>query len=73
MEFMRRGIRLFAADDEDAVCRIEEALGTKRMMQIFSRLGEAVSEDNSVAFGGHNARGDTFDPVAYFKEMFKDS
>lgn len=73
MELMRRGIRLFAEDDEDAVCRIEEALGTKRTMQIFSRLGEAVSEDNSVGFGGYNAREDTFDPVAYFKEMFHDS
>ena len=73
MELMRRGIRLFAADDEDAVCRMEEALGTKRMMQIFSRLGEAVSEDNAVAFGGGRKAVDEFDPVAYFKEMFKNS
>lgn len=72
MEFLRRGIRLFAADDDEAVCQIEEALGTKRMMQIFSRLGEAVSEDNAVAFGKGAHTEDTFDPVAYFREMFHD-
>ncbi len=72
MEFMRRGIRLFAENDDDAVCRMEEALGTKRMMQIFSRLGEAVGEDSSVSFGKHQTENDAFDPVAYFREMFHD-
>jgi len=70
MEQMKRGIRLFAKDDETAVDAVEQALGTKRMMQIFCRLGEAVSEDNPVAFGGNTRSSDNDDMAAFFKEMF---
>lgn len=70
MEQMKRGIRLFAGDDEDAVDAMEQALGTKRMMEIFCRLGEAVSEDNPVAFGGSQRQSDSEDMAAFFREMF---
>jgi len=68
MELMKRGIRLFAEDD-DAVEAIEEALGTKRMMETFCRLGEAIAEDNPVSFG-RGAKSEQFDAVEYFREMF---
>ena len=71
-ELMKRGIRLFSQDDEDAVVRMEEALGTKRMMQIFCRLGEAISEDNPISFGAIQNSDEKFDPVAFFREMFHD-
>jgi hypothetical protein len=44
-EFLRRGIRLFS-DDLEVVDAIENAMGTAKMMDVFCRLGEAVSEDN---------------------------
>jgi len=72
MELMRRGIRLFVQDDDSAVDDIERALGTKKMMQVFCRLGEAVSEDNPISFGNGAKRTDTFNLVEHFKEMFND-
>lgn len=69
LELMKRGIRLFAADDE-AVSRIEQALGTKRLMQVFCRLGEAISEDNPVSFGT-SSKTDAFNAVTYFNGLFK--
>jgi len=71
LELMKRGIRLFAGDDNpDAVDAIEQSLGTKQMMKIFCKLGEAVSEDNPVAFGVQSRSSDQPDMAAYFKEMF---
>ena len=71
-ELMRRGIRMFAQDDDEAVAAMEQALGTKRMMEVFCRLGEAVSEDNPICFGAKIKRDDTFNLVEHFKEMFND-
>ncbi len=67
---MKRGIRLFCGD-LDTVVKIEKAIGTKKLMEIFCRLGEAISEDNPVSFGTKNSGGD-WDMVQYFKEMFND-
>ncbi|MCM1324656.1 MAG: hypothetical protein NC218_11085 [Acetobacter sp.] len=72
LELVRRGVRLFSGDDDKAVADMEEALGTRRMMEVFCRLGEAVSEDNPVSFGRGAKTNQAFDAVAYFKEMFND-
>jgi len=72
LEQMKRGIRLFSGDDNEAVCRIEQALGTKKMMQIFLRLGEAVAEDNPVSFGDNGKPKKGFDAEAFYREMFND-
>ena len=39
-------------------------------MKTCCRLGEALSEDNSVAFGGHNGSKEEWSMVEYFNEMF---
>ena len=71
LELMKRGVRLFTGEDNpDAVDAIEQALGTKQMMKIFCKLGEAVSEDNPVAFGVNSRALEQPDMAAYFKEMF---
>ena len=71
LELMKRGIRVFAEEgDDESVNAIEKALGTKRMMNVFCRLGEAVSEDNPVSFGGKSAPKE-FDAVAYYDSLFK--
>lgn len=72
LEQMKRGIRLFAGDDEEAVYHLEQALGTKRLMQIFARLGEAVSEDNPIGFGDNLKQKKGFDAEAFYREMFND-
>ena len=69
-ELMKRGVRLFC-QDQDVLADIEQAIGTKRLMEVFCRLGEAISEDNPVSFGRKNYR-DDFNPVDYFREMFND-
>lgn len=69
MELVKRGVRLFT-DDEELVSNIEQAIGTRRMMEVFCRLGDAISEDNAVSFGRGSKRNDTWDGVAYFKQMF---
>lgn len=69
LELMKRGIRLFA-DDDDTVSHIEQALGTRKMMQVFCRLGEAISEDNAVGFGA-SSKADTFNAVNYFNSLFR--
>lgn len=70
LELVKRGVRLFTGDDDDLVSNIEEAVGTRRMMEVFCRLGEAISEDNSVSFGRSAKSRETWDGVAYFREMF---
>ena len=70
LEFAKRGVRLFSGDDIDVVNDIEEALGTRRMMEVFCKLGEAVSEDNPVSFGRGAKNDEPFDGVAFFREMF---
>lgn len=70
MEMMKRGIRLLSSD-ENVIENMEQALGTKEMMKTCCRLGEALSEDNSVAFGGHNGPKEEWSMVEYFNEMFK--
>lgn len=72
LEQMKRGIRLFAGDDDNAVGQMEQALGTKRMMQIFARLGEAVSEDNPINFGDGKRSKKGFDAEAFYRELFND-
>ena len=69
-ELMKRGIRLFAGDDIDIVDDIEKAVGTKRMMEVFCRLGEAISEDNPVSFGKKSGASDKWDVVEFYREMF---
>ena len=69
MELMKRGIRMVSNDD-DVIENMERALGTKKMMETFCRLGEAVSEDNPVAFGGQNSPKEEWSMVEYFREMF---
>ena len=71
IELMKRGIRL-VSDDENVIENMEKALGTRQMMETFCRLGEAVSEDNPVAFGKRSKSSDDFSPVEYFREMFND-
>jgi len=70
IELMKRGIRLFTDADDTAVDAIEHALGTKRMMQLFCRLGETVAEDSPVAFGAHSSQNSKADLTAYFREIF---
>ena len=71
LELMKRGIRVFADDgDDESINAIEQALGTKKMMNVFCRLGEAVSEDNPVSFGA-KSKAKEFDAVAYFDSLFK--
>lgn len=70
-EVMKRGIRVFAQDDDDIIA-IEQALGTKKMMNAMLKLGEAISEDNPVSFGEKTKGKNGFDMVEYFREMFHD-
>lgn len=72
LELMKRGIRLFSYDDENDVAAIEQALGTKKMMSVFLKLGEAIAEDNPVSFGQAQKGKRGFDMVEYFREMFND-
>lgn len=73
MELMKRGIRLFFGDDDvTKVSQIEEALGTADTMQIFMRLGEAISEDNPVSFKNGSKSSEVFDSKAFYREMFHD-
>ena len=72
MELMKRGIRLFLGDEADEISKIERALGTRKTMQIFMKLGEAISEDNPVSFGFQNSSNDVFDSKAFYREMFHD-
>ena len=72
MELMKRGARLFLGDDEDTVSHIEEALGTAKTMQVFMKLGEAISEDNPVSFGAKKSPSDVFDSKAFYRDMFHD-
>ena len=69
MEMMKRGIRMISSD-EDVIENMEQALGTKEMMKTCCRLGEALSEDNCVAFGEKTKGGDDWSMVEYFSEMF---
>ena len=69
-ELMKRGVRMFC-DDENTVAEIEKAIGTKRMMEVFCRLGEAISEDNPISFG-RRRKGGEWNAVEYFREMFND-
>ena len=69
-ELMKRGIRLFVGDDENVIDDIERALGTRRMMEVFCRLGEAISEDNPVSFGKNSKASDKWDVVEFYREMF---
>ena len=72
-ELMKRGVRLFAEDDDELVEQIEHAVGTKKMMTVFCKLGQALSEDNSVAFGTSVATDKTeWNAVEYFRDMFND-
>ena len=70
MELMKRGVRLFAGTDDTVADAIEQALGTKRMMQVFCKLGEAVAEDNPVAFGQSQHKSYDTDMASFFREMF---
>lgn len=73
MELMKRGIRLFLGNDNtDEIAKIEEAIGTAKTMQIFAKLGEAISEDNPVSFGAQKSSSDVFDSKAFYREMFHD-
>ncbi|MBR5599024.1 MAG: hypothetical protein IKW39_03190, partial [Alphaproteobacteria bacterium] len=69
MEMMKRGIRMLSSD-ESVIENMEQALGTREMMKTCCRLGEALSEDNPVAFGGQNKTNDDWSMVQYFSEMF---
>ena len=69
-ELMKRGLRMFC-DDMALVQEIERAIGTRRLMETFCRLGEAICEDNPVSFGRRRG-GDDWDMVQYFREMFND-
>ena len=69
MEMMKRGVRMIS-QDENVIENMEQALGTKEMMKMCCRLGEAVSEDNPVAFGGQKGASDDWSMVEYFREMF---
>ena len=73
MELMKRGVRLFLGnDDTNEISKIEEAIGTAKTMQIFAKLGEAISEDNPVSFGGKSGALEVFDSKAFYREMFHD-
>ena len=69
-ELMNRGLRMFW-DDMTLAQEIERASGTRRLMETFCRLGEAICEDNPVSFGRRRG-GDDWDMVQYFREMFND-
>lgn len=71
MEFLQRGIRLFS-NDVDMVDAIERAMGTPKMMEVFCRLGEAISEDNPVSFGANAKSKDDGSLLDYFREVFND-
>lgn len=71
MELMKRGIRLFA-EDSDVLDAIEHAVGTKKLMETFYRLGDAISEDNPVSFGRNAEKNKSWSAVEYFREMFND-
>ena len=71
MEFLQRGIRLFS-NDVDMVDVIERAMGTPKMMEVFCRLGEAISEDNPVSFGANAKSKDDGSLLDYFREVFND-
>ena len=71
MEFVKRGIRLFS-DNQDVIENMERALGTKEMMLAFKNVGEALSEDNPVAFGGKATTRGKWSSVEDFREMFND-
>ena len=72
MELVRRGIRVFS-DDTDVIENMEKALGTKQMMKAFMNVGQALSEDNPVAFGSdRNVSKNEWSSLEYFKEMFND-
>jgi len=71
MEYVKRGIRLFS-DDADVIENMERAIGTKEMMKAFKSIGEALSEDNPVAFGEKSATRGKWSSVEYFREMFND-
>ncbi len=69
---MKRGVRLFTESDDAAVFDIEHALGTKRTMEIFCRLGGALSEDNPVSFGQNMNESEEFNSLEYYRKMFND-
>ena len=69
-ELMKRGLRMFC-DDMALVQEIARAIGTRRLMETFCRLGEAICEDNPVSFVRRRG-GDDWDMVQYFREMFND-
>lgn len=69
---MKRGVRLFTENDDGAVLDIEQALGTKRTMEIFCRLGEAIAEDNPVSFGAGVNDPDEWNAVEYYRKMFNE-
>ena len=71
MEMMKRGIRMISSD-ENVIENMEHALGTKEMMKTCCRLGEALSEDNPIAFGNQSNGDDKWSMVEYFREMFND-
>ena len=71
MEFLQRGIRLFS-NDVEVVDAIERAMGTPKMMEVFCRLGEAISEDNPVSFGANAKSKDDGSLLDYFREVFND-
>lgn len=73
LELMKRGIRMFSGDDIGVVSDIESALGTKRAMETFCRLGEAISEDSAVSFGKRARKDDDWDIVEYFNSMFSNN
>jgi hypothetical protein len=70
-EFLRRGLRL-VGDDFEVVDAIEQVLGTAKMMDIFCRLGEALSEDNPVSFGSRIKSKDDETLLDYFREVFNE-
>lgn len=72
MALMKRGVRLFTENDDEAVFDIEQALGTKRTMEIFYRLGEAISEDNPVSFGQGMKSSEEWNALEYYRKMFND-
>lgn len=70
-EFLRRGVRLIG-DDDEVVDAIEQVLGTAKMMDVFCRLGEAISEDNPISFGAHSKSKDDETLLDYFREVFNE-
>lgn len=72
IELLRRGLRLFVGNDEELIDDIERSVGTKRMIEAFCRLGEAISEDNPVSFGANAKNKDDGTLLEYFREVFND-